>query len=125
MMGPFRFAAAMPAFLAVMTAPLVAHGDATQPEAEASNGPALQEIVVTAQKRQQSINDVGTSIDAFTGDTLKDVGVQSLADLNKVVAGLNVQPPGANIAGAPVYFANTSSAEYLATLPSLEARMTS
>src|SRR5277367_1095705 len=63
----------------------------------------LDEIIVTAQKREQSINDVGMSITAVTGSLLDDLGVISSADLPKVVPGLTVQPPGANIYGAPIY----------------------
>ncbi|MGB0541833.1 MAG: hypothetical protein ACPGJP_03915, partial [Hyphomicrobiales bacterium] len=35
----------------------------------------LEEIVVTAQKREQNINDVGMTIDVATGDALKTAGV--------------------------------------------------
>ncbi|MEP6868918.1 MAG: TonB-dependent receptor [Novosphingobium sp.] len=45
------------------------------------------EIVVTAQKREQSINSVGMSITAATGDTLISRGVTTPADLTRVVPG--------------------------------------
>jgi len=48
---------------------------------------ALEEIVVTAQKRQESAQDVGMSINALSGSTLKDAGVSSPNDLGKVVPG--------------------------------------
>jgi outer membrane receptor protein involved in Fe transport len=50
---------------------------------EGSNG-ALQEIVVTAQKRSQAINDVGMAITALSGDQLADQGVKSVGDLTKI-----------------------------------------
>ena len=61
----------------------------------------LEEIVVTAQKREQSVNDVGITLNAFTGDQLLDWGVKSPEDLETMVPGLTItnQQP----AGAPVY----------------------
>ena len=50
------------------------------------------EIIVTANKRSQSLSDVGMSITALTGDTLVDRGVSSPMDLGQVVPGLTVQP---------------------------------
>ena len=52
-------------------------------------GAELEEIVVTAQKRAQSLQDIGLSISAFSGDRLEEAGVSDVVD----VAGLasNVQ----------------------------------
>lgn len=53
-----------------------------QPEDAASTGSSfLEEIVVTAQKRSQSIQDVGIAITAFTGDQLKDANFANAGDL--------------------------------------------
>ena len=61
----------------------------------------LEEIVVTAQKREQGINDVGITVNAFTYEQLQDFGVRRAEDLEIMVPGLTVtnQVP----AGAPVY----------------------
>ena len=61
----------------------------------------LEEIVVTAQKREQGINDVGITVNAFTADQLQSFGVTRPDDLEALVPGLTVthQQP----AGAPVY----------------------
>ncbi len=45
------------------------------------------DIVVTAQKRSQSINSVGMSVAAFKGDDLSKRGITRTADLDKVVPG--------------------------------------
>ncbi len=50
------------------------------------------EIIVTANKRSQSLSDVGMSITALTGNTLADRRVTSPMDLGQVVPGLTVQP---------------------------------
>jgi outer membrane receptor protein involved in Fe transport len=49
---------------------------------------ALEEVTVTAQRRAESINDVGLSIVAISGDELINRGVTSPADLVKFVPGL-------------------------------------
>jgi outer membrane receptor protein involved in Fe transport len=58
------------------------------------------DIIVTAQKRSQSINSVGMSIAAFNADQLKSQGVSTIADLAKVVPGLTAQQTPF---GAPAY----------------------
>jgi iron complex outermembrane receptor protein len=49
----------------------------------------LEELVVTAQKREQAINDVPMSITAISGEVLADRGVVSSADLTKLVPGFS------------------------------------
>ncbi|MGD9714740.1 MAG: TonB-dependent receptor, partial [Thermomicrobiales bacterium] len=58
------------------------------------------EIIVTAQKRTQSVNSVPISITAATGETLLSRGVTSTSDLAKIVPGLTAQPSPFN---TPVY----------------------
>lgn len=48
---------------------------------------ALEEVVVTAQKRSESAQDVGMSISAMSGEDLKANGVSDPNDLGKVVSG--------------------------------------
>lgn len=48
----------------------------------------FEEIVVTAQKREQNLQDVGISISAFTGDQLKSLGINSTKDLQNTTPGL-------------------------------------
>ena len=60
-----------------------------QAAAPASPPPMVGEIVVTAQKREQSINKVPMSITALSGQALIDRGVTQTADLTKVVPGFN------------------------------------
>ena len=37
----------------------------------------LEEVVVTAQKREQSANDIGIAINTFTGDQIRELGILS------------------------------------------------
>ncbi|MBM5812853.1 MAG: TonB-dependent receptor [Gammaproteobacteria bacterium] len=61
----------------------------------------LEEVVVTAQKREQAINDVGITINVFSPEKLRSFGIARPDDLESMVPGLTVtnQQP----AGAPVY----------------------
>lgn len=56
----------------------------------------LDEIIVTAQKREQNIQDVPISIAAIGSKELRDLGIVNLQDLAGAVPGLTVQQ-GSNI----------------------------
>jgi iron complex outermembrane receptor protein len=73
--------------LLTFTAPARADGSDESGEARAPAEVSLDEIVVTAQKREQSINDVPMSIQAVTGDKLSALGITGTADLEKLVPG--------------------------------------
>ena len=55
----------------------------------------LEEIIVTAQKREQSLQDVGIAVTAFTGDQLKELGVVNSTDVAAMTPGLNYTIPNA------------------------------
>jgi iron complex outermembrane receptor protein len=78
-MMPSRLAFAV-ALLALSLKIHPAVAAAESPEAQ-SAGNALDEIVVTAQKRSESIQSVPVSITLVTGDELTRTGVQSISDL--------------------------------------------
>ena len=50
----------------------------------------LEEITVTAQKREQDISDVGISITAYSGQQLRQLGITSTLQLDDMVPGLLV-----------------------------------
>ena len=78
--------------LAIMlgaTAPLAA----TAAEAASDDG-LLDEIVVTAQKREESLRDVPLSVEAVSGDKLADVGIVRLDDLKAYVPNLQMTETG-------------------------------
>ncbi len=73
---------------------------ATSASAPAAPAGTLGEIVVTAQKREQSINKVGMTITAATGAVLAARGVTNVADLEKIVPGFKASE---SIFETPVY----------------------
>ena len=62
---------------------------------------AMDEIVVTAQRREESIQDVGISITAFRGDDLLAQGVDSVVGLEDFAVNLEVEEQFGN--GVPSY----------------------
>lgn len=89
-----------------LATPLAAYAqDTSAPDSDVGAAqPAPQsgitEIIVTAQKRSQSINEVPLSITSATGDQLLQAGITSTADLAKIVPGLTAQPSPFN---TPIY----------------------
>jgi iron complex outermembrane receptor protein len=72
---------------AIITAILIASGTAS---AQA----VLEEITVTAQKREQSLQDVPVFVSAVTADTIQAAGLDSVGDVQLLVPALNVYSAG-------------------------------
>jgi len=69
--------------------PTIGFGAATAPE-DASSSTALQEIIVTAQKREQRAQDVGITLNVYSGEELKDAGVITAPDIAKLTPGVGI-----------------------------------
>lgn len=54
------------------------------------NAQVLEEVIVTAQKREQSLSDVGISASAFSGEQMKELGISSTQDIDSQIPGLIV-----------------------------------
>tara|TARA_R100000005_G_scaffold94720_1_gene73619 strand:- start:9600 stop:10319 length:720 start_codon:yes stop_codon:yes gene_type:complete len=67
--------------------------------ANAASAQMLEEVVVTAQKRSQSLQDVPISINAVSGEKLKEAGITRIADLQVYVPNLTMSEAaiGSNI----------------------------
>lgn len=78
--------------MAVAVAGFVALG--TQVANAANAGFQLEEVVVTAQKREQSLDDVGIAVSAFTGDALKEMGVSKSTGIAAQTPGLDFKDTG-------------------------------
>lgn len=71
-------------------------------EALAEEG-VLEEIIVTATKREASLQEVPLAVTSFSAETMKNDGVFNIVDLNAATPGLNTatldqgSPSGANI----------------------------
>ena len=67
--------------------------------AQAAEGSSvgLEEIVVTAQKREQSVQDVPIAITAVTQQTLEANRIQTVNDLSSIAPGVTVRPSAGGI----------------------------
>ena len=61
----------------------------------------FEEFVVTAQKREQDIQDVSVSVSAFTGDQMRVLGVEDSFDIALFVPNVNIS---GNLAGQNTQF---------------------
>lgn len=56
----------------------------------------LEEVIVTAKKREESLQDVSISVTAFSRDVLRDIGLSNSNDLGQYVPGVIIAPPSGN-----------------------------
>ena len=60
-----------------------------------SNAGVLEEVVVTAQKKDQPLQDVGIAVTAFTGNQLKQLGWSNAEKVTSMTPGVTtIQPNG-------------------------------
>jgi iron complex outermembrane receptor protein len=76
------------------TVALAENDPATPGGANASSGPGLQEIVVTAQRREQRLQDVPITVTAVTGAGLEKAGVTNTVELTQMVPNLTFTSAG-------------------------------
>ena len=67
---------------AAIAATIVATG------AQAANNLALEEVVVTAQKREQSAMTVPVTVDTFSTQDLENTGALTMTDIQAYIPGL-------------------------------------
>lgn len=78
-----RFSVLMNGLLGLVLLPFVA------------NAAVLEEVVVTAQKREQNIQDVGIAITAFSGEQMRILGYTNAQQITNLAPGVStVQPNG-------------------------------
>jgi iron complex outermembrane receptor protein len=59
----------------------IAHG-------QTADSNTIEELVITAEKREQSLQDVPVAVSAFTAQTRETVGINSVQDLTNFTPGL-------------------------------------
>ncbi|MEX1669543.1 TonB-dependent receptor [Zhongshania guokunii] len=52
----------------------------------------LEEVLVTATKRETDLRDIPLSIDAFSGDALREIGVENVEGIARFSPGVSVSP---------------------------------
>lgn len=97
MFGFRKFLCASTLLSAAWTAPAFAQAE---PTAAPIDSGQIDDIVVTARKREESLNEVPLSVSAVTATTIERAGVTSIDRLNAIVPSFSqvpAQDPGTNI----------------------------
>ena len=81
---------------ALCARPLVAALIAASPGLYAQG---LEEVVVTAQKRAQNLQDVPISIETLSTQKIAELGIQDFNDYARMLPSISVQPPAAGGVG--------------------------
>ena len=63
------------------------------------SGRRIEEVIVTAERQEASIQDTSISITAFTGEMLDDFGIRNQEDLQNFIPATTIQPYDATIRG--------------------------
>ncbi len=83
----------------MLLAAMAAHAQDTSPTSPPAETAKLEEVVVTAQKREERLQDVPVAVTAFAGAQLKALDVESITDLSALAPNLQVQPSVNNNTG--------------------------
>ena len=68
--------------------------------AQDDDGPRqIEEVIVTAERREASIQDTSISITAFTAETLEDFGIRNQEDLQNFIPATTIQPYDSTVRG--------------------------
>ncbi len=83
-----------------LAAPLSAQttGAPANPQLAAAPEPG-DEIIVTAQRREERLSDVPVTVTAFSGETLQRIGVTQFDQLSAFTPGVNIQEQSPNNPG--------------------------
>ena len=63
------------------------------------SGRQIEEIIVTAEREEASVQDTSISITAFTGEQLQSFGIRNQEDLQNFIPATTIQPYDATIRG--------------------------
>ena len=82
--------------LAALSVPATAFAQDANPsdQTEATEDQGLGEIVVTAQRREESLQRAAVAVTAVGGEDLVNAGITETANLGRLVPSLVVQPTG-------------------------------
>lgn len=74
-----------------MTLALSAQVQAQQNDTGESEARLLEEVIITAQKREQSLQDVPVTVNAFTGDYVEEAGVKDIRDIAGLTPNMSIK----------------------------------
>lgn len=92
---------------AMFAVPVAAQTPADPPAAASDSGAGLNEIVVTAQRREESLQQTPISVSALTSRQLTDFGVKDFVDYARSVPNLSFGMGGSPFGGPAYGFSST------------------
>ena len=87
------------ALLAMITGTLTLSGFVHAEDAASSGGRQIEEVVVTAERQESSVQDTSISISAFTEGMMEDFGIRNQSDLQNLIPATVILPYDAAIRG--------------------------
>jgi len=105
---------------AILTAPgpSVAATDADKPEAKFAATESLETIIVTARRRDETLQAVPVSVSAVSSNTLAQLNATHVDDLSRIVPNLSIAESSDAIGGNTVFIRGIGEQEPLLTIES-------
>jgi iron complex outermembrane receptor protein len=75
----------------------------------------IEEVIVTAERKESSVQDTSISITAFTSEMMDDFGIRNQSDLQNLVPATTIQPYDSTIRGVGRNFRNLGGDPGVAT----------
>ena len=94
------------AWLLVFAVPVRAQAGGQSAQSAEDESEALQEVIVTARRREESIQDTPVAVSAFSGAALQERQIRDTKDLERITPSLQFKPAGqlsGNTAGSVVF----------------------
>lgn len=102
-------------FIRLGTALLTAASVAIPSTLQAADSRRLEEVVVTAERKESSVQDTSISITAFTSEMMDDFGIRNQSDLQNLVPATTIQPYDSAVRGVGRNFRNLGGDPGVAT----------
>lgn len=85
--------------LALTQAPVISSAQAADAENASSGGRRIEEVIVTAERRESTVSDTAISMSAFDSDFLSNFNIRNQEDLQNYIPATTIQPYDAAIRG--------------------------
>ncbi|MFT5014371.1 MAG: outer membrane receptor protein involved in Fe transport, partial [Dinoroseobacter sp.] len=86
-------------YIRLGTALLTAASFAIPSTVQAADSRRIEEVVVTAERKESSVQDTSISITAFTSEMMDDFGIRNQSDLQNLVPATTIQPYDSAVRG--------------------------
>jgi iron complex outermembrane receptor protein len=102
-------------YIRLGTALLTAASFAIPSTVQAADSRRIEEVVVTAERKESSVQDTSISITAFTSEMMDDFGIRNQSDLQNLVPATTIQPYDSAVRGVGRNFRNLGGDPGVAT----------